>query len=350
MRDAQVHFTVSGSEANDYAVKFLRYYNNAVGRPAKKKVIARYGGYHGATLVATSLTGMPRYHQLFDAPLPGILHTADPHFYRYGRPDETPDAFVTRLAAELEALIVAEGPETVAAFVAEPVTGGGGVVVPPAGYYDAVQAVLRRYDVAFVSDEIITGFGRTGNDFGAQTLGIQPDLMTVGKSLSSGYLPIAALVVSGDVYDGLRAGSDEVGTFAHGATHSGHPVAAAVAVRTLQLMRERDVLGHVRRVAARFADRLVRLTSHPLVGEVRSCGLMGAVELVADRDTRRLFDPPGAVSAQVAARCVDHGLLVRTAAVHDVVTFSPPLVITEPEIDELFDRFERALADVRVEE
>src|SRR3954471_13561427 len=259
MRDAQVHFTVSGSEANDYAVKFLRYYNNAIGRPAKKKVIARYGGYHGATLVATSLTGMPRYHQLFDRPLPGILHTADPHFYRYGRPGETADAFAARLAAELEALILSEGPETIAAFVAEPVTGGGGVVVPPAGYYDAVQAVLRRYDVAFVSDEIITGFGRTGNDFGAQTCGIQPDLMTVGKSLSSGYLPIAALVVSGDVYDGLRAGSDEVGTFAHGATHSGHPVAAAVALRTLQLMRERDVLGHVRRVAVRFAERLARV-------------------------------------------------------------------------------------------
>jgi len=347
--DAKVHLTVSGSEANDFTVKFLRYYNNAVGRPAKKKIIARINGYHGATIAATSLTGLARYHQNFDLPLPGFLHTGDPHYYRNGLAGETPEEFAARMGADLEQLILTEGPETVAGFIAEPCTGGGGVVIPPPTYYDEIQRVLDRYDVAFVDDEVVTGFGRTGNLFGAETFGIRPDTMTLGKGLSGSYQPIAAVVLSGEIYEGMEAGSDSVGTFAHGTTYSGHPVAAAVALRALELMEERDIVGHVRMVGHRFEERLRALAEHPLIGDVRCRGLMGAVEFVSDKSTRAGFSPVGSVSAAVGAAAQRNGLIVRTCSVGDVIAFSPPLIITEAEIDEVFDRFDRALAEVTPE-
>jgi len=349
MPAAQIHFTVSGSEAADFAVKFLRYASNASGRTAKKKVIARDGGYHGATLGATSLTGMDRYHQLFDLPLPGFLHTMEPHFYRHAAPGETEAEFAARLVRALDELVATEGPETVAGFVAEPVTGGGGVVIPPTGYYAAVQEVLHRYDVAFVADEIITGFGRTGAMFGCESLGIRPDVMTMGKGMSGGYLPIAAVAVSGRLAEQISAGSDAVGTFAHGATHSGNPVAAAVAVRAIRLMEERALLTHVEQVAPLFAARIDRLLDRPCVADVRHIGLMGAVELMADPSARIAFEPWGSVAARVSAAALRHGLLLRTAARGDVITFSPPLVIDAGEVDELFDRFEAALDDVESE-
>jgi 4-aminobutyrate--pyruvate transaminase len=344
--DAQVHFTTSGSEANDYAVKFLRYRSNAIGKPRKKTVIARINGYHGATLAATSLTGLPRYHQLFDLPLPGFRHVGDPHYYRNGAPGESADEFVQRLVDELETAIVAEGPDTVAGFMAEPVTGGGGVVIPPAGYYERIQAVLDRYDVAFLDDEIVTGFGRTGQMFGAQTMGIRPQMMSVGKGLSSGYLPIGAVVMSPEVHAGIEAGSDDVGTFAHGATYSGHPVTCAVALRCLQLIEERRILDHVQSVAPLFARRLDALRAHPLVGDVRHVGLMGAVELVADKQQRSPFDPVGSVSSAVGRAAQERGVIVRVSAAGDVCAFSPPLIVTEADLDEIFDCFEAALDDV----
>jgi 4-aminobutyrate--pyruvate transaminase len=344
--NAKVHLVSSGSEANDFLVKFIRYRNNAVGQPERKKVIARLNGYHGATMMASSLTGIPRMHEEFDLPLPGVLHTHDPHYYRHGLPGESADEFSARMAADLEALIVAERPETVAGFLAEPVTGGGGVVVPPMAYYREVQAVLAKYDIPFFADEVITGFCRTGNWFGCETFGITPQTMSLGKGLSSAYQPIAALVVSGDIYDGMEKGSDQVGTFAHGATYSGHPVAAAVALRTIKVMQERDILGHVRAVMRVFERRLRALADHPLVGDVRVAGLMGAVELVADKATRRQFAPVGSVAVKVGAAALDHGLIVRTSSCGDVLAFCPPLIITEAEINEMFDRFDLALADV----
>jgi len=346
VEDAHVHFTTSGSEANDFAVKFLRYRSNATGRPHKKTVISRVNGYHGATLAATSLTGLPRYHQLFDLPLPGFRHVSDPHYYRNGRPGESPEEFVQRLADELEAAILDEGPDAVAGFMAEPVTGGGGVVIPPTGYYGRIQEVLDRYDVAFLDDEIVTGFGRTGQMFGAQAMGIRPQMMSIGKGLSSGYLPIGAIVMSPEVYDGIEAGSDDVGTFAHGATYSGHPVTCAVALRCLELIEERRVLDHVQRMAPLFAHRLEALRAHPLVGEVRHVGLMGAVEFVADKQLRSPFDPAGSVSSAVGRAAQERGVIVRVSAAGDVCAFSPPLVVTAADIDEIFDRFEAALDDV----
>ena len=346
VRDAKVHLAASGSEANDFLVKFLRYVNNAVGRPARKTVIARVNGYHGATMMSSSLTGIARMHEEFDLPLPGVRHVSEPHFFRNGAPGETPEEFAARLVDELESLIVAEGPETIAGFLAEPVAGAGGVIIPPPGYHDGVQHVLARYDIPFCADEVITGFCRTGEWFGTQAVGIQPSTMSLGKGLSSAYQPIAALVLSGDLYEGLEKGSDNVGTFAHGATYSGHPVAAAVALRCVQLMEERDIVGHVRSVAPTFERRLRALADHPLVGEVRVIGLMGAVEFVADKATRRGFDPPGRVALAVANAALSHGLIVRNTSVADTICFSPPLVITEPEINELFDRFTAALTVV----
>jgi 4-aminobutyrate---pyruvate transaminase len=345
VRDAKVHLVTSGSEANDFLVKFVRYRNNAIGEPARKKVIARVNAYHGATMMASSLTGIPRMHAAFDLPLPGVFHVSDPHFYRHGLEGETESEFVQRLATELDDLIGREGPETIAGFIAEPVTGGGGVVVPPAGYYDAIQSVLDRHRVPFFADEVITGFGRTGNWFGCDTFGIRPEAMSLGKGLSASYQPIAALVLSGDLYEGVELGSDQVGSFAHGATYSGHPVAAAVALRAVQLMEERDLVGHVRDVAPVFERRLRALADHPLVGDIRACGLMGAVELVADKHTRRMFDPVGSMAGAVQGAAQRRGLIIRVSPCGDTLAFSPPLIITAAEIDEVFDRFELALGD-----
>ncbi len=340
---SKVFFANSGSEANDTAVKLVRYYNNALGRPAKKKIIARDKAYHGVTVMTASLTGLPNNQRGFDVPLPGVLHTLCPHHYRFGRPGESEEAFAARCADELEALILAEGPDTVAAFFAEPVMGAGGVLIPPATYFARIQDVLRRYDVLLVADEVITGFGRTGHLFGCQTYDIRPDMITVAKALSSGTLPISALLVSEPIYGAVRRQSGEIGIFGHGYTYSGHPVAAAVALETLRIYEERDVVGHVRTVAPHFHDHLHAFASHPLVGEVRSVGLIGAIELVRDKATGEPFPASEGVGPMAVAHAQRHGLILR--AMGDSVAFAPPLIVTTGELDELFARFTRALED-----
>jgi len=341
--NARVFLALSGSEANDNLAKFTRFYNNAVGRPQKKKIISRWNGYHGSTMAASSMTGIAIQHRAFDLPLPGFLHADEPHYYRNALPGESEDAFVTRLLGNLEAMILEEGPETVAAFIAEPVAAAGGVIVPPSGYYPRLQTLLAHYEIMFYADEVITGFCRTGNMFGCESFDIRPETMTLAKGLSAAYQPIAALVVSDRMYQGLERGSDQVGFFAHGTTYSGHPVAAAVALRTIEIMQRRDILGHVRTVSRRFAERLRGFKDHPLVGEVRVAGLMGAVELVADKATKKLFDPKGSVAKFVRNRAEELGLIARIVPAGDSIAFSPPLIITEAEIDAMFDIFGRAL-------
>ncbi len=341
--NAKVYLALSGSEANDFLIKFLWYYNNAIGRPKKKKVIARKNSYHGGTVVASSLTGIAKNQTGFDVPLPGFLHTSDPHYYRDALPGETKDQFVERMAADLERMILDEGPETIMAFMAEPVTGGGGVVIPPAGYYQKIQEVLDRYDVLFLADEVITGIGRTGNWFGCDTFGIRPDTMTVAKGLSSAYQPIAALVFSDEIYQGLLAGNDQIGFFGHGTTYSGHPVGAAVALKVLEIIERRNLIAHVRKVSQRFEERLRRFRGHPYVGDVRSVGLMGAIEFVRDKSNKSPFEPMGSFSRHVRAIAEEQGVILRSLQVGDTVAFCPPLIITEAEIDELFDRFSAAL-------
>lgn len=345
--DARVLFACSGSESNDTAIKLIWYRNNARGLPNKKKIIARERAYHGVTVATASLTGLPANQRGFDVPIDRILHTGNPHYWRCAENGETEEQFASRRAEELEALILAEGPDTVAAFFAEPVMGAGGVIVPPASYFEKIQAVLKKYDVLLVADEVITGFGRTGQMFGSQTFGITPDMMTVAKGLSSGYLPISALIVAGPVYDDVKTQAGEIGVFGHGFTYGGHPVSAAVALETLAIYAERDVLGHVNRVAPALQRGLRELQQHPLVGEARGIGLIGAVELVSDKDERRAFDPKLAIGARVVAKAQSNGVILR--AMGDAVAFAPPLIISEAEIGEMLARFRTALDEAHGE-
>jgi 4-aminobutyrate---pyruvate transaminase len=338
---SKAYFTNSGSEANDSAIKMIWYYNNAIGRPEKKKIIARIKGYHGVTVAAASMTGLPMCHRDFDLPIARILHTECPHYYRFGRPGESEEQFATRMADSLEQMILSEGPDTVAAFFAEPIMAAGGVIVPPATYFEKIQAVLRKYDVLFVADEVICGFGRTGNMFGTETFKLHPDIMTVAKALSSAYLPVAALLVNKRIYDGISENTAKIGTFGHGFTYSGHPVSSAVALEALKIYRERDILGQVRRVSPGFLKHLNAFKDHPMVGEVRGVGLIGAIELVRDKQTKESFDPKLAVAAAVVKRAQDHGLIVRV--VPEGIAFSPPLIATDAQIAEMFKRFGRAL-------
>ncbi|MCU0839561.1 MAG: aspartate aminotransferase family protein [Rhodospirillales bacterium] len=339
---SKVLFSNSGSEANDTAVKLIWYYNNAIGRPAKKKIISRQRAYHGVTVAAASLTGLPANHRDFDLPIDRILHTDCPHHWRYGHAGESEEDFATRLADNLERLIVAEGADTIAAMFAEPLMGAGGVIVPPATYFEKVQAVLKRHDILLVADEVICGFGRTGNLWGSQTFGLKPDMIACAKALSSAYVPISALLISEPIWQALIAESERIGIFAHGYTYSGHPVAAAVALEALRLYEERDIVGHVRAVGPVLQAGLRRFAGHPLVGEVRGVGLVGAVELVRDKDAKQPFAMTDGVGAVLAKRCEAHGLIVRVLS-GDVVAFSPPLIITADEIDDMLARFGRAL-------
>ena len=346
---SKVFFANSGSEANDSAVKMVWYFNNAMGRPKKKKLIGRIKGYHGVTVAASSLTGLPNNHRSFDLPLPGFLHTMTPHHYRGAEPGESEEAFATRCAEALDQLIVAEGPDTVAAMFAEPIMGAGGVIVPPRTYFEKIQAVLRRHDVLLVVDEVICGFGRTGNYWGTQTFGIEPDIITCAKALSAAFLPISAVMVNERVFEGLARESHEIGTFGHGYTYSGHPVPAAVAVEALKIYDEINIVDHVGTVGAHLQSELRRrFAEHELVGEVRGVGMIAAMELVADRDTRRSFDPKQKVIGRLAKLCEQHGVIARGLP-GDSLAFSPPLIMTTAEIDEMLDRIEPALDELTVQ-
>jgi 4-aminobutyrate--pyruvate transaminase len=334
----------SGSESNDTAFKLVRYYWNAKGRPAKKKIIARDRAYHGVTMAAASLSGIAIMHQHFDLPLDGVVRVSCPDPYRNAEPGEAPGQFAARLAHELEQVIVREGPETIGAFIAEPVQGAGGVVIPPPGYFERVQAILERHDILFIADEVITGFGRLGEPFGTQVFGLRPDMITVAKMLTSAYVPMSALYVSDAIYQTVADTSAAVGTFGHGYTYSGHPVACAVALEALRIYADDDIVGHVQRVGPRLQQGLRRFAGHELVGDVRGLGLIGAIELAADPARRRPFEPGRGVGGYLVRCAQAHGLILRVLA-GDVIAFSPPLVITEAEIDAVLDCTERALAD-----
>ena len=337
----RVFFGLSGSDANDTQIKLMWYYFNAIGKPEKKKIISRTRGYHGVTVASGSLTGLPPFHKHFDLPIPGILHTDCPHYYRGAVDGESEAEFVARIVGNLERLILDEGPETIAAFIAEPVMGAGGVVVPPDGYFDAVQKLLAEHDIFFIDDEVICGFGRTGNDFGATTFGITPTTMSMAKAISSAYLPLSAVVIPEFMYEPFIEQSGEVGTFGHGFTYSGHPVCAAVALRNLELMEERQIFAHAASVGESFQARLHGFADHPLVGETRGVGLLGAIELVANKASGQAFDPKRAVGAYCMGRCEANGLLVHSLG--DSLAFCPPLIINETQVDEIFDKFGTAL-------
>jgi len=337
---SKVYFTNSGSEANDTAIKLIWYRSNALGQPERKKIISRVRGYHGVTIASASLTGLPNNHRSFYLPIPQVLHTTCPHYRTNKKDGENEAGFAKRCAEDLENLILAEGPETIAAFFAEPVMGAGGVIVPPDGYWEAVQPVLKKYDILFVADEVICGFGRTGEMFGTLKYGLEPDIMTLSKALSSSYQPISALLINDKVYQPIADESHTIGVLGHGFTGSGHPVAAAVALENLNIIEERDLVGNVRNVSPVFQARLSALAERPMVVETRGIGLIGAAELHHDE----LSKTPGALGLKANALFHEKGLISRNML--DAMAFCPPLIIEERQVNELFDIAESALDEV----
>jgi 4-aminobutyrate--pyruvate transaminase len=339
----RVFFTNSGSEANDTVVKMVWYYNNALGRPQKKKFLSRHKGYHGITVASGSLTGLPANHRDFDLPAIPVRHLTCPHFYRFGAPGESEAQFTARLLAEAEAVILEEGPDTIAALIGEPLMGAGGVMPPPAGYWPAMAALCRKYDILVIADEVINGFGRLGSPFGAVHYGFEPDMMIVSKQLTSSYLPLAAILFTDAIYAAIADNSAKIGTFGHGFTTSGHPVATAVALENLKILEERDLMGQARRVGAFMQAELAKLADHPLVGEVRGVGLIAGLELVADKASRRAFDPKLKVGPRAFGLGHGNGLIVR--AIGDTLAVCPPLIITEQQVLELVARLKKTLDD-----
>ncbi|TFF23290.1 aspartate aminotransferase family protein [Jiella endophytica] len=331
---SKVHFTSSGSEANDLVVKLCWYRSNALGRPDKKKIIGRVKGYHGVTIAAGSITGLARNHASFDLPLDRMRHTNCPDYGSAALPGESEAAFSKRMADDLEKLILEEGPDTVAAFFGEPVMASGGVYVPPENYWQEIQRVLKKYDILLVADEVITGFGRTGNMFGCQTYGIKPDVMVISKQMASSYMPIAGILMSEDFYAPIADESSRLGVFGHGYTASGHPVATAVALENLKIIEERDLLGNCRARSPGFIAHLDELSRHERVKTWRGVGLLGALELHPTGE-------PGEAGAAMAAAALEEGVIAR--AVGDAFCLCPPLIITEAEIDEMFAAVGRAL-------
>jgi 4-aminobutyrate--pyruvate transaminase len=337
-----VFFCNSGSEANDSQMKMVWYMQNALGRPDKKKIISRQKAYHGVTIASASLTGLVNNHRDFDLPIARVLHTTCPHQYRFGNDGETEEEFATRCASDLEELILKEGPDTVAAFIAEPVMGAGGVIVPPKGYFEKIMAVCRKYDVFMIDDEVICGFGRLGTPFGCTAMNFKPDSISVAKALSSAYLPIAGVMIPESMYQALIEESKKIGVFGHGFTYSGHPVSCAVAVKTLEIYKRDKIFEAAAKNMPQFQKRLKAFGDHPLVGEARGMGLMGALELAGVKKAKQPFDPSKGVGAKVVANAQAEGLIVRVIG-GDIISVCPPLVIKPAEIDELFDKLGTAL-------
>jgi 4-aminobutyrate--pyruvate transaminase len=343
VKDAHVFFGSSGSDANDTHIKMIRYHANAIGKPEKHKIIARDKGYHGVTVAAAALTGLPANHTHFSLPFDalGILRTGSPHYYREGLPGESEEAFVERRMSELEALIEKEGGDTIAAFIAEPVNGAGGVIIPPKNYFNRLQQILDKHDIMLWDDEVICGFGRLGHDFGASAFGMRPQLMSLAKALSSAYLPVSAAVIPGHMYEAMVESVSEVGVFGHGYTYSGHPVACAVASKVLDIYQRDHIFEHAASTGAYLQERLAVLSDHPLVGEVRGMGLIGAVELVANKTSKQPF-VGNAVGGYCQKQCEEQGLILRALGGNSVA-ICPPLIITTEQVDELVDKLAVAL-------
>ncbi|AVA24234.1 aspartate aminotransferase family protein [Rhizobium sp. NXC24] len=337
----RVFFTSSGSEATDTVIRLIRYYNNALERPEKKKIIARNKAYHGTTLAAGSLTCLPVSHRDFDLPSIPVIHVTCPHFYRFALPEETEQDFTARLLREIEDVIFREGPETVAAFIGEPLMGAGGVLPPPSGYWHGVEKLCKKYDILLIADEVINGFGRLGARFGCEHYDFEPDIAITSKQLTSSYIPLAAVMLSEEIYNVVADNSHKIGAFGHGFTATGHPVATAVALENIAIIEERDLVGNARSRGAQLKEGLSRLNERPFVGEVRGEGLIAAVELVADPVTRRPFADVGKVGAEAFRIAHSEGLIFR--AIGDTLALCPPLIISPDEVDLIVERMGRVI-------
>ena len=344
---SRVYYGLSGSDANETNIKLIWYTNNILGRPEKKKIISRWRGYHGSGVMTGSLTGLELFHKAFDLPRAPILHTDAPYYFRRADHRQSEEEFSQQCAANLEALILEQGPETVAAFIGEPVLGTGGIVPPPKGYWEKIQAVLQKYDILLIADEVVTGFGRLGSMFGSDHYGIKPDLITVAKGLTSAYAPLSGVIVGERVWKVLEQGSDEFGVIGHGWTYSAHPLCAAAGVANLELIDELGLVDNAREVGAYFNRSLAQAVGDlPIVGEVRGEGLLAAVEMVEDKADRRLFDPARKVGPQVAAALLERGVIARAMPQGDILGFAPPLCLTKAEADVIVDAVKGAVEHV----
>jgi L-2,4-diaminobutyrate transaminase len=334
----RVFYGTSGSDANETNAKLVWYYHNLIGKPKKKRIIARERAYHGNTVMAGSMTGLNFYHNFMDLPVSAILRTGAPHHYWGANPDESEEQFSQRRATELEALIVREDPETIGAFIGEPVLGTGGLIPPPSGYWQAIQAVLRKYDILLIADEVITGFGRTGRMFGSQLYDIQPDLITIAKGLTSAYAPLSGVIVGERVYEVMEAGSAEAGVFPHGYTYTGHPIAVAAANANLDILERENLTQNAAEVGAYMLGALhAAFDSLPITGEVRGVGLMLAVEFVADPATKQRLDPALKAAYRISALAREKGLITRAMPQSEALGFAPPLVLTRSEADQIVE-------------
>ena len=344
---SKVYFGLGGSDANETNVKLVWYYNNILGRPEKKKIISRWRGYHGSGLVTGSLTGLKLFHDKFDLPLERILHTDAPYYYRRPDPAMSEEAFSAHCAARLEELIEAEGADTIAAFIGEPVLGTGGIVPPPAGYWKAIQAVLKKHDILLIADEVVTGFGRLGTMFGSDHYGIEPDIITIAKGLTSAYAPLSGSIVGDKVWKVLEKGTDENGPIGHGWTYSAHPIGAAAGVANLKLIDSLGLVDNAGTVGAHLNREMAEaLGEHVHVGDVRGEGMLCAIEFVEDRDLRTAFDPARKIGPQIATALVKRGVIGRAMPQGDILGFAPPLCLTKAEADEIVAKTVDAVAEV----
>jgi L-2,4-diaminobutyrate transaminase len=343
---SKVYFGLSGSDANETNVKLIWYYNNILGRPEKKKIISRWRGYHGSGLVTGSLTGLELFHKKFDLPLAQVIHTEAPYYFRRPKGDMTEAQFTAHLVAELEALIEREGADTIAAFIGEPVLGTGGIVPPPEGYWPAIQQVLRKHDILLVADEVVTGFGRLGSMFGSDHYGLEPDLITIAKGLTSAYAPLSGSIVGNRMWKVLEQGTDENGPIGHGWTYSAHPVGAAAGVANLRLLDDLNLIQNAGEVGAYLNTQMrAALADHPHVGEVRGEGMLCAVEFVQDRDKRQFFDASEKVGPRVAAALLGHGVIGRAMPQGDILGFAPPFCLTRAEADEVVEKTAKSISE-----
>jgi L-2,4-diaminobutyrate transaminase len=339
----RVFYGLTGSDANETQLKLVWYYNNVLGRSSKKKIISRWRGYHGGSVMAASLTGIDTYHRVFDLPQGPILHTVTPHYFWSAELGLTERDYSMSCAMKLDALIQTEGPDTVAAFIAEPMLGTGGIIPPPEGYWEEIQKVLARHDVLLIADEVVCGFGRLGKAFGSERYGIQPDLITIGKGVTSGYQPLSAVLIGEKVWTGLQQGAETHGAFAHAYTFSAHPLGAAAALTCLDIIEKERIYAHVDDVGPYLLERLMNeFAGRPFVAEVRGDGLLAAIEFAQDPAQRTHFDPSLRIGSRIARACVDEGVIVRAMPHGDIIGFAPPLIISRAEIDEVVSRVSRA--------
>ena len=342
----RVFYTNSGSEANDTMVKILWFLHGAEGKPQRRKILTRWNGYHGVTAVSASMTGKP-YNSVFGLPLPGFIHLGCPHYWRFGQAGETEEQFTARLAAELEATIIKEGPDTIAGFFAEPVMGAGGVIPPSKGYFQAVAPILKKYGIPLIADEVICGFGRTGNTWGSQTYDFMPDAIISSKNLTAGFFPMGAVILGPELANRVQAASEAIEEFPHGFTASGHPVGCAIALKAIDVVMNEGLAENVQRLAPRLEAGLAQIAQNPNIGELRGVGFMWALEAVKDRATKTPFDSSLSVSERIANTCTDLGLICRPLG--QSIVLCPPFILTEAQMDEMFEKLEAALKKVFAE-